>query len=166
MQLSDRTSGLFLVGLGAVAAYAGSKLPPVPGQQVGPNVFPLVVGIGLCLSGILIALGIGRHFEEEAEADLAAHSDHGHETVQSMPWWKSAARVLLPPGLLIFYALAADRLGFLLTAAIMVAVTARALGANWLLAAAAAVGGPIFISLAFGKLLRVPLPPGLLPAPW
>jgi putative tricarboxylic transport membrane protein len=48
----------------------------------------------------------------------------------------------------------------------MVVVAARALGASWLLAVAMAVGAPIFVSLAFGKLLRVPLPPGLLPTPW
>ena len=47
----------------------------MPGQQVGPNVFPMVVGIGLFLCGALIALGVGQRFEEEAEADLAAHSD-------------------------------------------------------------------------------------------
>ena len=69
-------TGLFLIALGGVAAYGGSRLPPVPGQQVGPNVFPMVVGAGLVLCGALIALGIGRHFEDEAEADLAAHSDH------------------------------------------------------------------------------------------
>jgi putative tricarboxylic transport membrane protein len=49
MHLSDRISGSFLVGLGALAAYGGSRLPPVPGQQVGPNVFPMVIGTGLVL---------------------------------------------------------------------------------------------------------------------
>ena len=49
MQLSDRISGAFLVALGALAAYGGSRLPPVPGQQIGPNVFPMVVGIGLAI---------------------------------------------------------------------------------------------------------------------
>lgn len=165
MQLSDRTTGLFLIALGAVAAYAGSRLPPVPGQQVGPDVFPMVVGTGLCLCGLLIALGIGRRFEEEAQADLAAHSDAASET-SARPWWIAAFRALLPPALLVFYALVADRLGFLLTAAIVVAIAARALGASWLLTLTVAVGGPVFVSLAFGKLLRVPLPPGLLPAPW
>ncbi|HEX6213739.1 MAG TPA: tripartite tricarboxylate transporter TctB family protein, partial [Vicinamibacterales bacterium] len=72
----------------------------------------------------------------------------------------------VPPALLVFYAVASDFLGFLITAAIMVVVAARALGASWLLAVAMAVGAPIFVSLAFGKLLRVPLPPGLLPTPW
>ena len=74
MQLSDRITGPFLVALGALAAYGGSRLPPVPGQQIGPNVFPMVVGIGLALCGVMIALGIGRRFEEEAEADLARPS--------------------------------------------------------------------------------------------
>ena len=44
MRLPDRVTGLFLVGLGGWAAYGGWKLPPVPGQPVGPNVFPLVIG--------------------------------------------------------------------------------------------------------------------------
>ena len=164
MQLSDRITGLFVAGLGAAAAYAGSKLPPVPGQQVGPNVFPMVIGIGMVLCGALIALGVGRHFEEEAQADLAAHSDE--EASAPVPWWIAGGRILVPPALLVFYAMASDFLGFLITAAIMIVVAARALGASWLLAVAMAVGAPIFVSLAFGKLLRVPLPPGLLPTPW
>jgi putative tricarboxylic transport membrane protein len=41
MHLPDRVTGLFMVALGGLAAYGGSRLPPVPGQQIGPNVFPL-----------------------------------------------------------------------------------------------------------------------------
>ena len=44
MRLPDRVTGLFLVGLGTAAAYGGWQLPPVPGQPVGPYVFPLVIG--------------------------------------------------------------------------------------------------------------------------
>jgi putative tricarboxylic transport membrane protein len=40
MHIPDRFTGSFLVALGALAAYGGSRLPPVPGQQVGPSVFP------------------------------------------------------------------------------------------------------------------------------
>ena len=39
---------------------AAIMLPPVPGQQVGPNVFPMVIGIGLVACGVMIAAGIGR----------------------------------------------------------------------------------------------------------
>jgi putative tricarboxylic transport membrane protein len=167
MQLSDRVTGLFMVALGGIAAYGGAQLPPVPGQQVGPNVFPLVVGIGLAICGGLIACGVGRHYEEEAEADLARISGQaapvaGHEPVR---WW-FGLKALVPPALLIFYVLAVDRLGFLPTAAVMVLTTSLALGARLRLAVAMALGAPLFVNLVFAKLLRVPLPSGLLPLPW
>ena len=60
----------------------------------------------------------------------------------------------------------ADRVGFIITAAIIVFVTATALGARWRLALPLAVLAPIVVHLIFSKLLRVPLPIGLLPMPW
>lgn len=164
MQLSDRFTGLFLIALGGVSAYGGSRLPPVPGQQVGPNVFPMVVGAGLVLCGALIALGIGRHFEDEAEADLAAHSTP--EAPRNEAGWWRGLMGLVPPGLLLFYVLAVDWLGFLVTAAVIVLTASLALGARLRLAVPLAIGAPLFVHLVFSKLLRVPLPFGLLPAPW
>ena len=167
MQISDRVTGLFMVALGGLAAYGGSRLPPVPGQQIGPNVFPLVVGIGLAICGGMIAFGIGRTYEEEAEADLAKiqiatgtdKDDRAHS------WWQGL-RVLLPPALLLFYVFAVDRIGFLPTAAFVVLAVSLALGARLRLAVAMAIGAPLFVNLVFSKLLRVPLPSGLLPMPW
>ena len=43
---------------------------------------------------------------------------------------------------------------------------ARALGASWRLALGATVLAPPFIHLVFFKLLRVPLPDGILAMPW
>ena len=51
MQLSDRISGSALIAVGAAAVFFGSRLPGVPGQQVGPSVFPMVVGTALALCG-------------------------------------------------------------------------------------------------------------------
>lgn len=164
MQLSDRVTGAFLVALGGAAAYGGSLLPPVPGQQVGPNVFPMVIGFGLMLCGVLIALGVGHRFEEEAEADPATPAA-APEDARIMGWGRSLL-ALLPPGLLFFYVLAVDRLGFALTAATMVLATALALGARLRLAIPLAILAPILVHLVFYKLLRVPLPPGLLAMPW
>ena len=73
---------------------------------------------------------------------------------------------LLPPALLLFYVAAADRLGFIITAALMVYATSTALGAKWKLALPLAALAPFGIHLIFAKLLRVPLPAGLLPTPW
>ena len=58
MQLSDRVTGGVLVLLGGAAAFAGSRLPAVPGQDIGPAAFPLLIGGGLALCGLLIAFGI------------------------------------------------------------------------------------------------------------
>jgi putative tricarboxylic transport membrane protein len=163
----DRVTGLFIVALGGLAAYGGSRLPPVPGQQIGPNVFPLVVGIGLAICGAMIAFGVGRHYEEEAEADLAKISGRiTTETADAPSHWWRGLKALVPPALLIFYVLAVDRLGFLPTAAMIVLAASLALGARLRLAVAMAIGAPLFVNLVFVKLLRVPLPSGLLPLPW
>lgn len=167
MRLSDRVTGLFTFGLGAVAAYAGSRLPPVPGQPVGPNVFPLAVGIGLCLCGLMIALGIGQRFEDEAEADLAAHSDAPRDERSLASHGRLyKLRVLIPPALLVAYMLVVERLGFYVAAAAIIAIAAFVFGARPRLAIPLALGAPVVIHLAFYKLLRVPLPAGLVPMPW
>ena len=143
MRLPDRVTGLFLVGLGAAAAYGGWQLPPVPGQPVGPNVFPLVIGTGLALCGLAIAFGIGHSFEEEEE--LIPVEGGGQPPPPTGKFY--GLRALLPPALLLFY-------------------VAVALGARWKLSLPLAVLAPIGIHLIFSKLLRVPLPAGLLPMPW
>ena len=62
---------------------------------------------------------------------------------------------------------AVDRLGFLPTAAAIVLVAVarprRAVASG---RSRSRIGAPLFVHLIFSKLLRVPLPPGLLPMPW
>jgi len=158
MHLSDRVTGTILIVLGALAFWGGSLLPAVPGQNVGPAAFPMVIGGGLMICGALIAIGIGRSFEapgpERSEAPPGLASRIG------------GLAAALPPLLLIFYVLVAERLGFLPTAAIILLVTALALGAGWRLAVGVALIGPPAVHVVFHNLLRVPLPAGILPAPW
>ncbi len=161
MRLPDRVTGSFLVVLGGAAAYGGWLLPPVPGQPVGPNIFPLVIGSGLALCGLAITFGIGSTFEEEEEIIPI----EGGET-RPPPGRFYGLRALLPPALLLFYVAVADRLGFIITAALIVYATSTALGARWKLSLPLAALAPIGIHLIFSKLLRVPLPIGLLPMPW
>lgn len=158
MHLSDRVTGLFLVVLGALAFWGGSRLPAVPGQDVGPAAFPMVIGGGLVICGALIAIGIGRSFEAPETAEAAPS--------RGLAARLGGAAAFLPTALLIFYVLVAERLGFLPTAAIMLLLTALALGASARLAIGVALIGPPAVHLVFYKLLRVPLPAGILPAPW
>ncbi len=161
MHLSDRVTGLFLALLGSLSFWGGSRLPAVPGQDVGPAAFPMIIGAGLVACGLMIAFGIGHSFEVEEPSDEEQAPGLAH-TLGRLGW----IAAFLPPALLIFYVFAADALGFLITAAVILLVSARALGASWRLTMGLAVLAPPFVHLVFYKLLRVPLPAGLLAMPW
>ena len=172
MKVSDRVTGLMLVVLGALAYYGGSLLPPVPGQQVGPDVFPIVIGAALLICGVLIMLGIGRTFEEDEKVVTSEKGDVA-DAAQVEPelglvagFLNGGWKVLTPPAALFFYYFASEKLGFWLTATTMIYVLALTQGAKPKWAAALAVVAPAFVHLVFYKLLRVPLPPGLLQFPW
>jgi putative tricarboxylic transport membrane protein len=172
MKVSDRFTGLILIVLGALAYYGGSLLPPVPGQQVGPDVFPMVVGGALVVCGILIALGIGRTFEEDEKIVTSETGEVADAAlVELRRGWvadflQGGWKVLTPPVALYFYYFASEKLGFWITASVMVLVLALTQGAKPKWALALAVVAPAFVHLVFYKLLRVPLPIGLLQFPW
>jgi len=118
----------------------------MPGQKFGPAWFPGLVaaGLGLC--------GLGLIFKDlrERRAWLA------------WPDWMRRARPRLAVaavlGGLLFYVLAADALGFYLTALLIVVIWMRVLGAAWRIALPAAAIATVVIHLSFYKLLRIPLP--------
>jgi putative tricarboxylic transport membrane protein len=162
MQTSDRISGTVIILLGILAIIGGLQLPPMAGQDVGPSAFPIVVGAGLVISGLLGGMGIGHRLEEEALADLAAVE----ETPTALEAHPRPWRAFIPPALLLAYVALVGSLGFVPTAALLVLVASLSLGARLRLALPLAVLAPPVVHLVFAKLLRVPLPAGLLPMPW
>ena len=156
MHLSDRMSGTVLVAIGFAAVAGGWQQPAMPGQDVGPAVFPMVVGSLLVMCGAAIAFSIGQTFEIE-EKEISGAPPHGR-------FW--GLRALIPPLLLLFYVFTVEGLGFLPTAAVVVLVISFALGATARLAVPLALIAPLGVHAVFYKLLRVPLPDGLVPAPW
>nr|WP_283254213.1 tripartite tricarboxylate transporter TctB family protein [Ramlibacter paludis] len=161
-----------LVALGGAAYWGGSLLPPVPGQQVGPNVFPMVIGAALVACGVLIMVGVGRSFEEDEKivtsASGAVADEEAVEAAQGRmaTFLRGGWKILLPPAALFFYYFASERLGFWITASLMVFALAWSQGAKVKWALGLAVVAPALVHLTFYKLLRVPLPPGLLAFPW
>src|SRR5262245_25936451 len=99
MQLSDRVTGSFLVLLGGACAYGGWLLPPVPGQEIGPDVFPLVIGSGLVICGVMIAFGIGHRFEEEVQIEPDPDAPPGAEQAAQPISWARGLMALVPPAL-------------------------------------------------------------------
>lgn len=153
MQRSDQIGGLALGALGIATITAAARLPAIPGQPIGPAVFPTVIGAGLCLCAILVFLSVGAPGEEEAAPP-------------PRPTLVSLLRLALPVLILIGYYLAVEPLGFLLGGIALIFATALGLGGRPLGSALLAIGMTIAIHSIFSGLLRVPLPEGILSLPW
>jgi putative tricarboxylic transport membrane protein len=152
VKLNDAVCGLLLLLLGAAVLAAIQGYPKIPGQPVGPALFPGLIAAGLCVSGaLLIAKGL-RH---RAEQPWVAFDDWVHS-----PRHVLALVVLLAS--IVFYIVAADRLGFLLTATLVLLALFLVLRVPPLRALLIAVIAALVVHFAFYKLLRVPLPWGVL----
>ena len=121
----------------------------MPGQKFGPAWFPGLIAVGLILCGALLAAQGMR-----ASAALVALPD----------WFRSSRAVAGVASViagLLFYVLAADWVGFYLTALLIQVVWMRILGASWRVTLPVAVVATVVIHLSFYKLLRIPLPWGI-----
>jgi putative tricarboxylic transport membrane protein len=150
MKINDAITGAVLMALGLVILWHIQGFPPMPGQRFGPAWFPGIVAAGLAACGLaLMVQGARRH----------------------APWialdaWMRRARPLagfasVIAGLVV-YVLLADPLGFHLTGFLLLLLWMRILGTRWPTALAVALVSPVVLHLAFYKLLRVPLPWGVL----
>lgn len=151
MRRTDRWLGALLAVLGLAVLWSARAFPNVPGQRLGAGFLPLIVGAGLVVCAVALFLrGAGRG---------ADAPDAGPPPLK--------ARERLAPPLIVMAAVAgyialSDRLGFLLVAPVCLVALFRALGVPWRAAVWWALGGTVVVHLAFYKLLRVPLPWGLL----
>lgn len=152
MKLNDAVFGLLFVVLGAAVLFAVQGYPRIPGQQVGPALFPGLIACGLCAGGVLLMV---KGWRERATVPWL----QGEDWVRS-PRHLLAFAVLL--GSIVFYMAASEKLGFLPVAVLVLGANFRMLGVPWGRAALIAVIAALLIHFAFYKLLRVPLPWGVL----
>lgn len=152
MKINDALSGAALVALGATVLWHIQGFPPMPGQRFGPAWFPGLIAVGLIACGALLA----------ASRLRAARP----EPLLALPEWTRRARPLASVACviagLVLYVVLADTLGFHITAAALLLAWSRLLGAGWRLALPVSLAATAGIHLAFYKLLKVPLPWGLL----
>jgi putative tricarboxylic transport membrane protein len=152
MKLNDAVFGLLLMALGAAVLLAVQGYPKIPGQPVGPALFPGLIALGLCIAGLLLVV---RGWKQRAAQAWFAWDDW----IRS-PRHVAALAVLL--GSIVFYIAATDWLGFLPTAMLILTALFLVLGVSLPRALLIAVVATFVIHFAFYKLLRVPLPWGLL----
>jgi putative tricarboxylic transport membrane protein len=152
MKLNDAIFGLLFIGLGGAVLLAVQGYPKIPGQPVGPALFPGLVAAGLCIAGVLLVV---RGWQQRATQAWLVWDD----------WVRSPRHVVAFATVLAgiaFYILASGRLGFLLTAPLVVLAALLAFRVRPGRAVLVAVAATLLVHVAFYKLLRVPLPWGLL----
>jgi putative tricarboxylic transport membrane protein len=157
MKVNDAVFGLVLLVLGAAVLFAIQGFPKIPGQPVGPALFPGIIATGLCVAGALLVL---RGLRERSRQPWLVWDD----------WIRSPRHVLALVVLLggvVFYIGASNWLGFLPTAALILMAMFSVLRVPPGRAVLLAVVATLVIHFAFYKLLRVPLPWGVLtPFAW
>ena len=152
MKVNDALIGAALVALGAVVLWHIQGFPPMPGQKYGPAWFPGLIAIGMVICGALLFVARLRAAAPEPMFALPEWTQRGRPVA-------SVASVLAG---LVIYVLVVDEVGFHVTAAALMLAWSRLLGASWRLAVPVALGATLAIHLSFYKLLKVPLPWGLL----
>src|SRR5687767_7156588 len=105
MKLNDAIFGLLLLALGSAVLFTIQAFPKIPGQPVGPALFPGIIATGLCACGLLLLV---RGLRQPRLAWLRFD-----DWVRS-PRHVAALVVLI--GSIVFYIVAANWLGFLPTA--------------------------------------------------
>jgi putative tricarboxylic transport membrane protein len=152
MKLNDAIFGLLLLALGAAVLAVVQGYPKIPGQQVGPGLFPGLIAVGLCIGGLLLIV-------------------RGWRARAVQPWfkaedWVKSKRHLLAfvvlMGSVLFYMQASTYLGFLFCAPLILTALFVVLKVPLGRAVLVAVVASLVIHVAFYKILRVPLPWGLL----
>lgn len=148
MRAIDRRLGVALALLAAFVFWSALSFPVVPGQKLGAGFLPKLVAVGLLACGLALVW-----------RSLRGAYAEGDSPSPSQEQWRPALGVVAA---IVLYIALADRLGFLLVAPLCLAAVFRLLGVGWRATLLWAVGGTLLVHLAFYKLLRVPLPWGVL----
>lgn len=150
MKVGDAVVGALLLLLAAAIGVYVSGFPGMSGQRFGAALFPGLIAAGFAACGALL---VARGVRQTTPAFRFA------------PWTRSVpllSNFLLFCGVLLFYIYAADTLGFLITGTLLLYVLFLKLGVARFSGLVVAVAATVCIHLLFYKLLRVPLPWGLL----
>jgi putative tricarboxylic transport membrane protein len=163
VKLNDAVWGILCVLLAGAILIHVQGFPPIPGQKVGPDLFPGTIAVGIAVCGLLlIARGV--------RARLAREEGAQWQWLWLPPWLKSGrhvAAILVLVGINVFYLLVVDTLGFIPTGFLYLLAFMWVMQVRMVRAIPVALIMTLAIHYAFYKMLRVPLPWGaLLPIAW
>lgn len=149
MRIHDGLIGAVFLVLALAVLWHVQDYPPAPGQPHGPALFPGLIATGLAISSALLVLTSAR--AGSAPSPVTAGTRRG-------------GAFLITIASLGFYAVTVSRLGFLLTACLMLCALLAAYRVRAALIVPIAVLASLVVHTGFYKLLKVPLPWGVLQA--
>ncbi|MEO8346957.1 MAG: tripartite tricarboxylate transporter TctB family protein [Betaproteobacteria bacterium] len=152
MKVSDAIFGAVFLVLGVVVLVHVQAFPRIPGQQVGPGLFPGLIAAGLAGCGLLLVIGGIRKRAQEPWYETA-------------DWMRSGRHFIAFAAIVLgvaAYVLLANAVGFLIIAPVLLWIWFTVLGVRTLPAIVTAIIATLVMWYAFYKVLRVPLPWGLL----
>jgi len=153
VKINDAVIGALLLLLAAALLLHVQSFPRIPGQDVGPAMFPGLVAVGLAICGVLL---VGKGLRQRGR------------WLEPGPWIRSRQHVIAAVAVVggtVAYIVLADVVGFLLLAPVLFFVLFWSFGTRPGAAAIWAVVVTAGGHYAFYQLLRVPLPWGVL-TPW
>jgi putative tricarboxylic transport membrane protein len=152
VKINDAVFGVVLLLLGIVVVVHVQAFPRIPGQQIGPALFPGLVATGLAVCGVLLILsGVRKRATEP-----------WYETAEWMRSGRHFVSFVAVVGGVAAYVLLANAVGFLIVAPVLLWIWFTVLGVRRRTAVVVAIVATVVIWYAFYRLLRVPLPWGVL----
>jgi putative tricarboxylic transport membrane protein len=165
MKFSDAISGGVLLALAVAILFNVRTFPAIPGQNIGPSAFPGLLATLLAVCAVILIVKGLRERIASGRAGLPAGG-----WITPGEWLRSprhAGNFALTVGVLLFYILLSDKLGFLICGVILLGALFWKLRVRPVLIAPIAIVATLLIHTIFYKGLRVPLPWGvLLPIAW
>jgi putative tricarboxylic transport membrane protein len=152
VKINDAVFGALLLVLGLAVLLHVQSFPKIPGQNVGPALFPGSVAGALVICALLLIVSGVRSRPQSA-------------WFEGPPWMRSprhAGAFVAVIGSTIAYIALANAVGFLIIAPLALFAMFIAFGVRRRTAVIVAIVGTVVIWYAFYKLLRVPLPWGVL----
>jgi putative tricarboxylic transport membrane protein len=152
MKKNDIVFGSIFVALGLFIFTQTFFYPSLEKGHPGPGLFPNLLAIlFIIFGGVLIF-----------KAKRPSAAGGGEEEGGVPPESKKITNALCVLGIIVVYVAAVDHAGFLVTSAVLLFILMKKLGAPVLRSAIASISITLFINIMFLKILRVPLPPGIL----
>jgi len=150
MKKNDIIAGGIFIVLGIFIFTQTFSYPSPEKGHPGPDLFPnLLALLFIIFGGVLIFKT--RKFSARVE-----------EISEAPPRTKKIINAFFVMGVIVVFVALVNLLGFLVTSAVLLFVLMKKLGVSLLKSAITSIVLTLFINLMFSKILRVPLPPGIL----